>query len=213
MPELIPRFGGHPLRYLAEPCVERFGEVIMKTLHLIIGLKAIPFKQALVIWMIIGYLERGVCESVNQQSPVFVGLPEVLRSVHRLHPLCAEPLPGSVKEHPGGPVVIDTFKESDSPGRLVIGMGQVIVDEGRDASDEAPLFAGEHPPRCCSVLVIRIFLRIEYSPDMVIERTYPCIVIPVNDPGGVKEHFFRFPVGDLDQLHINVIKCRIDYLL
>lgn len=45
------------------------------------------------------------------------------------------------------------------PRALVIGICKVIVDEGRDAPDEAVVLAGKHPACCRNMLIVRIFLR------------------------------------------------------
>jgi hypothetical protein len=51
------------------------------------------------------------------------------------------------------------------------------------------------------MLEIGIDAWIEYSLNIFIERTYPGFVVPVDDPGNIKKHGFRFPIGDLKEIH------------
>ena len=46
------------------------------------------------------------------------------------------------------------------------------------------------------MLEICIFSGIEYPFNIIVERTYPGFVVPVNNPGRIEKHLFRFPVGD-----------------
>jgi len=213
VPEFIPRLFGHPLCNLTEPRVERFGKVIMETLLPEPCPETVSFKQPLVIWRVIGYLERGMCKSLYKQTPVFICLTKVYGAVHCLHPSFAEPFPGGIEEHAGRRVIINALKESCAAGRLVIGFCNVEVDKGCYASDEAVVIAGEHPSGGGAVFEIGIYSGIEDAVYVPVERTDPRIIIPVNDPCGVKEHPFRFPVSDLDELHVCDFCCRSGYLL
>ncbi len=80
---------------------------------------------------------------------------------------------------------MDALEETHSSGTLVVLLTAITVDKGRDPANQFPKIIIEQPPACLTVLEIDVLFRIEDGINLLIKRTNPGIIFPVDDAGNI----------------------------
>jgi hypothetical protein len=74
---------------------------------------------------------------------------------------------------------MDAFKESHSPGGLIILVAAVPVNEGSNPANQLPLIIVEQPAGSFAMFEIDILFWIEDGINLLIEGTNPGFIVPV----------------------------------
>jgi hypothetical protein len=100
---------------------------------------------------------------------------------------------------------MDAFKKSHAPGGLILLVAGLMVNECRYPADQLPAFIVQEPPGGFSMLKIDIFIWIKDRIDLLIKRTDPGRIVPVEDPGHFQEGVGRPPVFYFHQVHHSLL--------
>src|SRR4030043_1510244 len=100
-------------------------------------------------------------ESIYQETPVFVRLAKIYRTVHCFHPFCFQPFPCSIKKKESRLFVIDALKESNTSCWLVIFKGSIIINKCSYSTGQSTFFIFQDPAFSLTMLIKHILHGIE----------------------------------------------------
>ncbi len=121
-----------------------------------------------IILVRVGHLEYRRFETIYQQSPPLVTLPEIHRAFHGLHSPFLQPCPTTVEQHESGLLIINTLEETHSPYRIRIQMTGTFVYKRSHPPNTATFFIPQQPAGTLAMFKKRILFRVKYFRNVII---------------------------------------------
>ena len=169
--------GSNPVIFILQQPLRLPNHHFGKTLHhevspvnilLKIITEPVIFKKRDIILMRVRHLKYWRLETVHQQTPPLVTLPEIHRPFHGLHASFLQPCPTTVEQHESGLLIINTLEETHPPYRIRIQMTRTFINKRGHTPHALFFFIPQQPTGTLAMVEKRILPRVEYLCNVII---------------------------------------------